>query len=410
LDSHKKSELKNIYNSILKLNKEAPLYIFDRSEQTKGFAVSLKENARQLQHTILEAAGTEDSDFLKSQVAYSSNDNILSAKYIGGYAGSEDIPSYEIEVDNLASPQVNVGNHLPSSERSIEPGSYSFDISTGGMGYEFQFNINEDDTNYDIQSKLARLVNHANIGLTSTVLEGVNDTSSLQIASQKTGAGSQPDAPLFTISDDKTSMLSGSVAYLGLDYIAQNASDAHFTVNGVESSSSSNHFTIEKNYDITLNGVSPEGGESVTVGVKPNTESLKDNVRFLIGGYNSFMQAVAEYTGTGNNSNRLVNEMSGIARSFTNELDAIGITREEDGSLSIDENQLSQAAESEEAKDVFLPLKDFSASLYKKSENVSYDPMNYANKTLVAYKNPGRNFPSPYALSSYSGMLFSYYC
>ena len=57
LDNHKKSELKNIYNNIIKLNKESPLYLFDRSERTTNVALSLKENTRQLQHTILSTAG-----------------------------------------------------------------------------------------------------------------------------------------------------------------------------------------------------------------------------------------------------------------------------------------------------------------------------------------------------------------
>ena len=43
LDSHKPSELKNIYDNIIKINKEAPLYLFDKSEATKNFAVTLKE-------------------------------------------------------------------------------------------------------------------------------------------------------------------------------------------------------------------------------------------------------------------------------------------------------------------------------------------------------------------------------
>ena len=36
--------------------------------------------------------------------------------------------------------------------------------------------------------------------------------------------------------------------------------------------------------------------------------------------------------------------------------------------------------------------------------------MQYVEKTIVAYKNPGHNFPAPYAASAYSGMMFNYYC
>ena len=45
-DAHKKSELRSVYNSIVKMNKEAPLYLLDNSKETKQFAVGIKEQAR----------------------------------------------------------------------------------------------------------------------------------------------------------------------------------------------------------------------------------------------------------------------------------------------------------------------------------------------------------------------------
>ena len=43
-DTHKKSELRSIYNSIVKLNKDAPLYKMDTSKASKSFAVGIKED------------------------------------------------------------------------------------------------------------------------------------------------------------------------------------------------------------------------------------------------------------------------------------------------------------------------------------------------------------------------------
>ena len=48
-DTHKKSELRSIYNSMVKLNKDAPLYLFDTSKESREFAVGLKENAKKYQ-------------------------------------------------------------------------------------------------------------------------------------------------------------------------------------------------------------------------------------------------------------------------------------------------------------------------------------------------------------------------
>ncbi|MGN1313919.1 MAG: flagellar filament capping protein FliD [Lachnospiraceae bacterium] len=413
LDSHKKSELKDIYSNILKMNKEAPLYILKHSEETKAFAISLKEDARQLQHTILQSAGDKQDDLFKKNIAFSSNENILSAEYIGEGGSSEDIPVHSVEVKSLATPQINVGNFLNAYDLDIEPGEYSFDISTNGMGYEFQYSISDKDSNYDIQAKLSRLVNQANIGLNATLVEGVNNTYALRISSTRTGSRPGADGtfkPIFSISDHKSSLQKGSVEYFGMDYIMSVASNAHFSVDGEENTSPSNHFTIGKNYLINLFGTSPEGGESVTVGVKANTESLKYNIRTLVGGYNSFLQAMGEYYASRSATGKLIHEISGISNLYHNELDAIGITKSEDGSLSIDDDLLSQAAESDEAADLLSPLRDFSTSLYNKTENISRDPLNYADKTIVTYKNPGKNFPNPYMTSNYSGLLFNYYC
>ena len=45
-DTHKKSELRSVYNSIVKLNKDTPWYLPTTSKDTQHYAVDLKENAR----------------------------------------------------------------------------------------------------------------------------------------------------------------------------------------------------------------------------------------------------------------------------------------------------------------------------------------------------------------------------
>ena len=87
------------------------------------------------------------------------------------------------------------------------------------------------------------------------------------------------------------------------------------------------------------------------------------------------------------------------------------MTMKEDGTLSINPGMLKGAAlEAEDIAQTFGYLKKFSNSLIRKSNQVSINPMNYVEKTVVAYKNPGHNFVSPYATSAYSGMMFNGYC
>lgn len=410
LDSHNRNELKNICSDILKRNKEAPLYLLERGSNAATFALSLKENARQLQHTILNTAGNTENGLFRNKVAYSSNEKIASAKYIGeNEEYFDDTLSYELEVQSLASPQINVGNYLPNDEKRIKPGNYSFDVNFNHIAYEFQFGITEEDTNLDIQTKLARLFNHANIGLSATIVDGLENTSSLRIASNQTGNTSDAQEPLFTIQGTSENRDSDIVNYLGIDYIATPASNAFFTFNGNESSAASNQFTIDKTFEITLNNISPDSGEPVFIGVKANIDSLKDNIYNLVGGYNSFLEAVEQYNSI-TSSNKLSYETRNVARLYRNELDSIGINITDNGTLTIDDNLLTQSAQSEDMYDLLSPLNSFSSSLFNKGEEISRDPLNYARKKIVAYKNPGKNFTSPYVTSNYSGLLFNYYC
>lgn len=410
LDSHNKSELKNICSKIMKLNKEAPLYLYDRSERTTSFALSLKENTRQLQRTILNTAGSKENDLFKNKVAFSTDEDVVSVKYIGDNdSTSQEQDSYEVEVQNLASSQINEGYSLPNQEKSLKPGNYSFDVSYNNMAYEFQFTVNEEDTNIDVQNKLARLFNHANIGLNATIRDDAANSSSLRIESAQTGDGNPPGTPLFHIYNSSNNGDVDVVDFLGIDYVAQDASNAHFTINGQEHSSASNQFTLDKAFELTIKGVSSDSGEPTKIGLKTNIDSLKDNIYNLIGGYNTFLQVTEQYKAL-TSSNKLSFEAKSVAKLYRNELDAIGINITENGSLSIDDNLLTQTAESEEAYDLLSPLKDFSSSLFSKGEEISRDPLNYANQKIVAYKNPGKSFASPYATSNYSGLLFNYYC
>ena len=95
-DTHKKSELRNVYNSIVKMNKEAPLFILDTSKESQQFAVGIKENARELRNTIASLGGLDEDELLNKKVAYSSNEEIASAKYVGTRKPDVDFPSYEV--------------------------------------------------------------------------------------------------------------------------------------------------------------------------------------------------------------------------------------------------------------------------------------------------------------------------
>ena len=407
-DTHKKSELRSIYNSIVKQNKEAPLCIVDTTKDTQQFAVGIKESARELRNTIASLGGLQEEELLGRKIAYSSNENLVTAEFVGDNNETE-IPTLDIQVQNLATPQYNTGNYLPADEKiPVDPDVYSFDIKVNDTSYEFQFNIKPEDTNSRLQTKLANLINNADIGLQANVLSDGQNNSSLRINSLATGLAPEQEAQ-FVVSDDHTSKRNSIVGYLGIGDITRNAENSKFLLNGNERSTQTNHFTVEKTYELNLVGISSDENDTATVGVKTDTDSLKQNIVQLVGSYNSFIQSASSYLGSQPLSNRLVGEINGISNYYHNGLGNMGLNLESDGSIQIDTDMLDSVA-SKDNKGFLEPVKEFTNTLLRKANQVSLNPMNYVNKTVVAYKNPGKNFSSPYVTSAYSGMMFNSYC
>ncbi len=406
-DTHKKSELRSIYNSIVKLNKESPWYLETTSRSAQEYAVNLKESARLFHNTVASLGGLDDSQALAKKAAYSSDSGVIAATFVGNTGDDSPVPTLKMQVNSLATSQENMGTYLADGTVGLAPDTYSFDVSINDLNYEFQFNINENDTNKDVQQRLVRLINNADIGIQSRLDEG-NARSSIRLFSQNTGLP-EGKSEIFRITDDRTSKASGAVEYFGLDYISRQPANSSFLLNGEERSTSSNTFTIGKMYEIELKAVSAPDTE-VTIGLKTDTESLTDNVSALIGSYNTFISTASSYQSSERLSGRLVREMSRIAAHYQSSMESMGIRLGSDNTLSIDEALLKESASSSDGSFSYDTLKDFASSLIRKTNQVSLDPMNYVSRTIVAYKNPGHNFASPYVTSAYSGMMFNSYC
>lgn len=159
-----------------------------------------------------------------------------------------------------------------------------------------------------------------------------------------------------------------------------------------------------------MKGVSGDENPVASIGLKTDVDSLTENISTLVNGYNSFLNAVSQYKDQQPKSGRLFNEMSGVARTFARDLTSLGLNLNLDGRLEVDRDTLRETAMSDDAKEALSPMKSFTNSILRKSNQVSLDPMNYVNNTIVAYKNPGKNFASPYITSAYSGMMFNGYC
>lgn len=412
-DSHKKSDLRKIYNQIVKTNREAPLYKLSGEDEVAKYAIDIKENAKAIQTTVASLSDSygDFSDSFRKKVAISSDEESVGVKYVGDGTENTELENFNIEVKQLSSPQINTGHFLKNEILSMSPGSYSFDLDINNTAYEFQFNINPGETNLDVMRKLAGLVNRSSLGISATIKHGNAEdgtaASSLTLTSKQTGRSS--DEPLFKITPGMDGGSTQTLSTLGIDTITKEAENARFLFNGEELQSLSNSFTINDTFELTLNRVSPEG-QPAEIRFKTDIDAVADNVMTLINAFNGVLEIAqnssAEATG---DTNKLLNEMSSVSRSRRESLGDIGLEVADNGTITLNKEKLEAAIQPERADKTFGRLSSFKNAIGAKADAVAINPMNYVNKVVVNYKNPGKTFTAPYFSSVYSGMMLDRY-
>ncbi len=406
VDNHKKSDLQNVYKSIAKIKRESPLHVLTQDDNAQAEAVGLKEHARALK-SQLESIGSEEETALSKRSAVSSDEEKAIVEYVGNSEGPA--PEFTLDIDHLATNQINAGHFLDDEEVTIPKGSYAFNVEANGHEYEFQYSIKDGDTNKDIQSKLSRLINKAGIGLVAGLQEDASGKTAIIIGSSDTGlkAGSNLR---FDISESSASESGLNVSYFGLNLIAQEPSNAHFFINGNEHSASSNRFTVGNQFDLTLKAPT-EPGTPVNIGVKNESDALIENVRSLIDGYNTFIDSVSQVSDTGFKSSKLVSETVALAQTHLKGTSDYGISINQDGRIDYNSQLLKERSDEGPPMEAIMPLKDFAKSLSDKADEISVDPMKYVERPVFNYKDPnGADNSSPYITSEYSGMMFNNYC
>lgn len=414
-DSHKRSELRLTCNDIIKSNKESPLYKIKEGANVRRFAIDIKEQAHAIKNVV--ASLSENGEGIESafdkKIATTDDPDVVTAEYIGSDedASNPQAADFRLEVQQLATPQINTGHFLRRAGRDFKEGTYSFDLNTNTTSYEFQFNVTEDNTNEEVLNKLRKLINNANIGLQAELISDTHGMSkALQIESRQTGLD-EGETYLFDIIPSRDKESQEAMRQLGIDEITSPAENSTFLLNGTQHASYSNTFTVNNMFAVTLNGVS-QPGHPATVGFKPSTDAVADNIEVLVGAYNGIIDMAHHYAGRQESSDRLLKDMSNVTRSFTRDFSQIGLKREEDNTLSIDRQALTGAISGSDAVHTFAVLNKFRDALGNKANQASIDPMNYVNRTLVTYKHPdpNKNFATPYISSMYSGMMVDRFC
>lgn len=404
-DSHTRTQLKNTYSKVVKINSQTPVYKLDLSTAAQKYAIDLKEHARALENITEDLSDGADGTMTFKKSAVSSNASAVNASYITDFGAASDDESFDINVKQLACSQLNTGNYLQPRSKHIKPGEYSFDLSINDVIYEFQFKVDNSETTNNIQNKIARLINRYNIGLTANIKEDSLGNTAINIESESTGINGTTPVIFSIKSDDANNQL--LIDTLGLDRVTQYPSNAIFDVDGDERSSMSNSITINKAYDVKLSKVTEE---PVTISLKADADSIVESLNELVAGYNNLISV----TNDENNNHfqgteKLQNEIASIARSYKKQLADSGLSLNKDGTISADKEVIINADNKDALSHIYESLNSFKNSIKEKAEDIALNPMDYVNNKIIAYKNPLRSFPDPYNLSAYTGMMFNGY-
>jgi flagellar hook-associated protein 2 len=287
-----------------------------------------------------ESAGTSDSNVFTA---------IAAADAVGG--------SYSVSVSNLASAQQIVSKPIGAT------------LGTGtlqlGLGTSF-FSVSIDSHN-NTPSGIAAAINQAtnNPGVTATVLSGT-DGSHLLLSSSLTGAAN-------TISVHETDV-GGALTALnygvgGTTNYNQNsaAADASFSVGGVPHTSASNTVSDAiSGVTLTLLGTTTTTGSGgttdtpATLTISNDTTTVQKNISAFVDAYNTLHGALTSLggfdpstntagamlgnpvlTGIQNQIQHALNSLVGT--SAYNSLPGIGITTQNDGTLTVNSSTLQTA-------------------------------------------------------------------
>jgi flagellar hook-associated protein 2 len=243
----------------------------------------------------------------------------------------------ELTVQQTAQAQRNEGYTLTADARYVSSGAFSFEIEVGDSTHTFNINVLDSDDNESIQRRMAQAINTRNIGVTASVAtettgtgNNTETTSTLNLTAAQTGTNNA-----FTVTD-----VTGNLAdAMGVTTVDQEARNAIFSVNGgFERHSQSNEVSLAAGVTATLRY---EGTTDISF-ARPTNEATRA-VTDLVNSINSAISDTNARDGRG--SARFLDDLRGMNRTFAPALARVGISVNNDGRLSIDQDRLSRAAE-----------------------------------------------------------------
>jgi flagellar hook-associated protein 2 len=316
---------------------QAPERQWQAQQQQLDVQVSTLNDLNSKIATLLDKVNSlkDPAGSIAARTVTSSQSGIVSASAIAGTPSGNHV----VVVSSLAKTGSYYTNAVASSSTPLTLGSFTIQIGSGSP-----VTITVDNTNNTL-TNLAASINNQNLGVTASVVNDANGAR-LSIVSNSSGAAND-----ITISNDTTGM--------GFTK-AVTGSNASLIVDGVPVSSASNTVTGVLP-GMTLNLVSASPGTEVAISVTSNTDTVTKGVQDFVDAYNTIIQelsaqftfnATANQAGplAGDSAARVVQSqlLSALTYSITgngsiSSLRDLGITMNNDGTLTVDSSKLSDA-------------------------------------------------------------------
>lgn len=398
--THKSSELKAVSANITKYNQNSPLFIVSRSNTNQTRMINIKEAAISLVDAIADFSNAEGQVY-SQRVFHSENDEYISGAF--RHQSLESLPDkLDIDVKELATNQVNVGHALEQDEHSIPAGEYTFSVTNQKKTTNFAVTISEEDTNLDIQTKLATYINNRNLGITSTIVTE-NNLSSMIISSDATGVPPTFDKLFFSFKDVGNDV--GLTEILGLNNISVEPTNATFSINGDTHTSATNHISINQLVELDFHKPTEKPLE---ITFSPDSSYANTQVDLFIDAYNNLVD-LSHSNSQSFGSRNLLMDVAKITAKHKADFESIGITFDDAGYMTKNSEVLQASIKTGRFQELFCASDDILNDVTEATNRLTLDPAAYIDKILVTYPNSNVANKESYSTSIYSGLMFNNY-
>jgi len=351
----------------------------------------------------------EGSSVFKNRILVSDQPDAVDVSVLEGSSlPDEDLP-LSVNVSTLSAPQENHGNFVPANEATLISGQYNFTIGIEENLYSFQFNVTSGSTNLELQKKLADFISKTSIGLRTRIVQEP-ETGESRLDLIAIAAGSSDGKSSFRPSDVRfpEDASYGIITHFGLDRIAEAPINTRFTINGVPKEVRGRSYLYNNALTLSIKDTTKS---PVTIGKVTNQEPIVEKIQSFVDKYNSIFDFVQTKQPDNHRAKKLLYELGNTVRQFSPELAPCGLSVTKNGTLSIDEKQIYTAAGNGSLEYLFSESCNFSDVVVKKLSDISLNPMEYLNKTVVTYPNiTAKKTLNPYVSSIYCGLLYNNYC